>query len=318
VYWGTGNPFPDYDGDVRSESNLYSNCVVALNADTGKLVWHYQFTPHDVWDYDGVNEMVFIDGAQIQGKRVDVLVHADRNGHFFAIERATGRFLYAKPFVKVTWTKGYDDSGKPAINSAAIPTYEGVEVCPGAAGGKEWNAMTYSPLTRLVYLPVIENCAMFHNYGVEAKRKGLAPGPNGFRYLPGKAYGKVMAIRGDTGEPAWEVKTRTPMAAGMMSTAGNLLFTGNAEGSFQAFDAEKGTMLWSYQTGSGIRGAPISFRVDGRQYIAVASGMGGAVGGYTGAGAPWMRNYRSGGTLYVFGLFRAGDSSRFHGGAETR
>jgi alcohol dehydrogenase (cytochrome c) len=318
VYWGTGNPFPDYDGDVRSESNLYSNCVVALNADTGKLVWHYQFTPHDVWDYDGVNEMVFIDGAQIQGKRVDVLVHADRNGHFFAIERATGRFLYAKPFVKVTWTKGYDDSGKPAINSAAIPTYEGVEVCPGAAGGKEWNAMTYSPLTRLVYLPVIENCAMFHNYGVEAKRKGLAPGPNGFRYLPGKAYGKVMAIRGDTGEPAWEVKTRTPMAAGMMSTAGNLLFTGNAEGSFQAFDAEKGTMLWSYQTGSGIRGAPISFRVDGRQYIAVASGMGGAVGGYTGAGAPWMRNYRSGGTLYVFCLFRAGDSSRFHGGAETR
>ncbi|MCC6365619.1 MAG: PQQ-dependent dehydrogenase, methanol/ethanol family [Bryobacterales bacterium] len=318
VYWGTGNPFPDYDGDVRQESNLYSDCVVALNADTGKLIWHYQFTPHDVWDYDGVNEMVFVDGLLHQGRRVNALVHADRNGHFFALDRTNGKFLYAKPFVKVTWTKGYDDNGRPVTYPAAIPTYEGVEVCPGAAGGKEWNAMSFSPLTRFVYLPVIENCAMFYNYGAEARKKGLPPGPNGFRYLPGKAFGKVLAIRADTGEPAWEVKTRTPMATGMLTTAGDLLFTGNAEGSFQAFDAGKGTLLWSYQTGSGMRGAPITFRMDGRQYVAIASGMAGAIGGYTGAGAPWMRNYRPGGTLFVFHLFEPGASTRFHGGAENK
>jgi alcohol dehydrogenase (cytochrome c) len=317
VYWGTGNPYPDYDGDVRQRSNLYSNSVVALNADTGKLAWHYQYTPHDVWDYDGVNELVLIDGLLHEGKPVNALVHADRNGHFFALERASGRFLYAKPFVRVTWTKGYDERGRPAVNPASIPNYEGVEVCPGAAGGKEWNAMSYSPLTRLVYLPVIENCAMFYNYGVAAKAKGLPPGPNGFRYLPGKAFGKVIAIRADNGQIAWELKTRTPLAAGMLTTAGGLLFTGNAEGSFQAFDAEKGALLWSYQTGSGIRAAPITFQLDGRQYVAIASGMSGAVGGYTGAGAPWMRSYRSGGTLFVFGLFKPGTSNQFHGGSEV-
>jgi alcohol dehydrogenase (cytochrome c) len=317
VYWGTGNPYPDYDGDVRQRSNLYSNSVVALNADTGKLAWHYQYTPHDVWDYDGVNEIVLIDGLLHAGKPVNALVHADRNGHFFALERANGRFLYAKPFVRVTWTKGYDERGRPAVNPESIPKYEGVEVCPGAAGGKEWNAMSYSPLIRLVYLPVIENCAMFYNYGAAAKKQGLPPGPNGFRYLPGKAFGKVMAIRPDSGQIAWEVKTRTPMAAGMLTTAGGLLFTGNAEGSFQAFDAEKGALLWSYQTGSGIRAAPITFQLDGRQYIAIASGMSGAVGGYTGAGAPWMRSYRSGGTLFVFGLFEPGASNQFHGGSEV-
>jgi alcohol dehydrogenase (cytochrome c) len=126
-----------------------------------------------------------------------------------------------------------------------------------------------------------------------------------------------MAIRPDSGQIAWEVKTRTPMAAGMLTTAGGLLFTGNAEGSFQAFDAEKGALLWSYQTGSGIRAAPITFQLDGRQYIAIASGMSGAVGGYTGAGAPWMRSYRSGGTLFVFGLFEPGASNQFHGGSEV-
>lgn len=317
VYWGTGNPFPDFDGDVRQNSNLYSDAVVALNPDNGKLVWHYQYTPHDVWDYDGVNELVFVDDLLHNGKRYKAIVHADRNGHFFALERATGKFLYAKPFVRVTWTKGYDEQGRPAVDPAMIPSYEGVEVCPGAAGGKEWNAMSYSPLTRLVYVPVIENCATFYNYGEVAKKKGLSPGPNGFRYLPGKAFGKVMAIHADDGRIAWEVKTRTPMGTGMLATAGNLLFTGNAEGSFQAFDAEKGALLWSYQTGSGIRAAPISFVLDGQQYVAIASGMSGAVGGFTGAGAPWMRNYRSGGALFVFRLFAPGTSSRFHGGGKV-
>ena len=178
--------------------------------------------------------------------------------------------------------------------------------------------MSFSPLTRLVYLPAIENCAVFSNYGVKAKRLGLPPGPSGFSYLPNQAYGKLMALHADTGEVAWEVKTRTPMAGGTLVTAGSLVFSGDPEGNLVATDAESGERLWSYQTGSGIRGAPIAYRLDGTEYIAVASGMSGAVGGFTGAGAPWMRDYRSGGILFVFALFEAGASQAFHAGSRQR
>jgi len=313
IYWGTGNPNPDYDGDARPGDNLYTDCVVALDADTGNLRWHYQFTPHDVWDFDGVNEMVFVD-LPVNSHIVKSLVHADRNGHFYALDRSNGKFLYAKPFVRVTWTSGFDD-GRPIVNPRAIPTLEGVTVCPGAAGGKEWNAMSFSPITRMVYLPVIENCAVFSNYGVKARRLGLPAGPSGFSYLPNQAYGKLMALHVDTGEVAWEVKVRTPMGSGTLVTAGGLVFAGDPEGNFIAHDAQDGKRLWSYHTGSGIRGAPIAYRLDGKEYIAIASGMSGAVGGFTGAGAPWMRDYRSGGTLFVFTLFEAGASEAFHGGS---
>lgn len=314
IYWGVGNPYPDHDGDAREGDNLYTDCVVALEADTGRLRWHYQFTPHDVWDYDGVNEMVLVD-LDLQGQKTKALLHADRNGHFYAIDRGNGKLIYAKPFVRVTWTRGFDSSGRPLVNPEAIPTVEGVTVCPGAAGGKEWNAMAYSPGTQMVYLPVIENCAVFLNNGVKARQLNLPEGESGFRYLPNQAYGKVMAIHAATGELAWEVKTRTPMAGGMLATAGGLVFAGDPEGNFSAYDAKDGRILWSYQTGSGIRAAPISYRLDGRQYIAILSGMGGAVGGFTSAGAPWMKNYRSGDTLYVFALFEPGASKRYHAGA---
>lgn len=314
VYWGVGQPYPDYDGDAREGDNLYTDSVIALDADTGKLRWHFQYTPHDMWDWDGINELVFAD-LDIQGRSVKAMLHADRNGHLYALERATGKFLYAKPFVRVTWTKGFDADGRPMFDPAAFPTYEGVTVCPGAAGGKEWNAMSINPLSGMVFVPAIENCAKFYNYGVKAKAAGLAPGPSGFKYLPGEAYGKLMAIRADTGEAAWEVKTRTPLGGGTLATAGSLVFTGDAEGNFGAYDDASGELLWSYQTGSGIRAGPVSFELAGKQYVAIASGMGGAVGGYTGPGAPWMKNYRSGNTLYVFALFEPGKSKQFHGGA---
>jgi alcohol dehydrogenase (cytochrome c) len=315
VYWGVGQPYPDYDGDARVGDNLYTDSVVALDPATGKLRWHYQYTPHDMWDWDGINELVFADLSH-NGSEVKAILHADRNGHFYALDRETGRFLYAKPFVRVTWNKGFDANGRPVFDPAAFPTYEGVTVCPGAAGGKEWNAMAYSPLTRLVYVPAIENCAVFTNYGIKAKEKGLPPGPSGFRYLAGEAYGKMMAIHVDTGEPAWEKKLRTPAGGGALVTAGGLVFTGDGEGNLLAYDAESGDELWAYQTGSGIRAAPVTFRLDGVQYIAIASGMGGAVGGYTGPGAPWMRSHRSGSTLHVFRLFEPNASRQFHGGAK--
>ena len=316
LYWGVGQPYPDYDGDAREGDNLYTNSVVALEPDSGKLRWHYQYTPHDMWDWDGVNESVLVEWKD-RGRSVKALVHADRNGHFYALDRESGKFLYAKPFVRVTWNKGFTATGRPIFDSAAFPTYEGVTVCPGAAGGKEWNSMSYSPLTGLVYVPAIENCAVFTNYGIKAKAQSLPPGPDGFRYLAGEAYGKVMAIRADTGEPTWEVKIRTPAGGGMLSTAGRLVFTGDAEGNLLAYDAETGKELWAFQTGSGIRASPVTFLLDGVQYVAVASGMGGAVGGYTGPGAPWMKNYRSGSTLYVFRLFEPNASRQFHGGRKA-
>ena len=316
IYWGVGQPWPVYDGDAREGDNLYSNSVVALDPETGKLRWHYQYTPHGLWDYDGVTENIPVE-IEHEGRRRKAIIHADRNGYFYAIDRTNGEFLFAKAFARVTWATGFTPEGRPIVNPGAIPTYEGVEVCPGAAGGKQWTGMAYSPLTRLAYLPVIENCAEFFNYGVKAKAEGRPPGPDGFRYLAGKAYGKVVAIDVNSGEAAWEVKTRSPMSAGVLATAGGLIFTGDAEGNLLAYDADRGELLWSYQTGSGIRSGPVAYRLDGVEYIAIASGMGGAVGGYLGPGAPWTRNYRGGGTLFIFRLFEPNASKPFHGGARA-
>ena len=314
IYWSVGQPYPVYDGAPRPGDNLYTNSVVALDPATGVLKWHYQFTPHELWDYDGVTENIPVD-IDHGGRRRRAIVHADRNGFFYAIDRTNGEFLFAKPFVRTTWASGFTPEGRPIVNPAAVPSYEGSEVCPGAAGGKQWTGMAYSPLTKWVYVPVIENCALFFNYGVEARAKGLPPGPSGFRYLPGKAFGKVMAIDPANGEIKWQFDTRSPMSASMLATAGGLVFTGDAEGNVVAYDDRNGDLLWSYQTGSGIRSGPVAFRLDGVEYIAVASGLGGAVGGYTGPGAPWLRNYRGGGTLFVFRLFEPNASKIFHGGA---
>jgi alcohol dehydrogenase (cytochrome c) len=314
IYWGVGQPWPVYDGDPRPGDNLYTNSVVALDPDTGKLRWHYQYTPHEVWDYDGVTENIPVD-IDYQGRRRKVLIHADRNGHFYAIDRTNGQFLFAKPFVKTNWARGFTPEGRPIVNPDAIPSYKGVEVCPGAAGGKQWTGMAYSPVTRLAYMGAIENCATYFNYGLKAKADGLPPGPSGFRYLPGLAFGKVIAIDPSSGDIKWSVKTRSPMSASVLATAGGLIFTGDAEGNVIAYDDKTGMLLWSFQTGSGIRSGPIAFELDGVEYIAVASGLGGAVGGYTGPGAPWLRNYRGGGTLFVFRLFAPNASKQFHAGA---
>ncbi len=314
IYWGVGQPWPVYDGDPRPGDNLYTNSVVALDPETGRLRWHYQYTPHELWDYDGVTENIPVD-IDYQGRRRKVIIHADRNGHFYAIDRTNGQFLFAKPFVKTNWTRGFTPEGRPIVNPDATPSYSGVEVCPGAAGGKQWTGMAYSPATRLAYMGAIENCATYFNYGARAKAQGLPPGPNGFRYLPGQAFGKVIAIDPASGDIAWSVKTRSPMSASVLATAGGLIFTGDAEGNVVAYDDRNGNLLWSYQTGSGIRSGPIAFELDGVEYIAVASGLGGAVGGYTGPGAPWLRNYRGGGTLFVFRLFEPNASKQFHAGA---
>ncbi len=300
LYWGIGNPGPDFNGDVRKGSNLYTVCTISLNPDTGKLNWYYQTSPHDIWDYDGVNEQILID-EEIKGKKVKAMVQAHRNGYFYALDRTNGKFLYAKPFCKVTWGKVNDD-GTVSVDPKAMPTKEGVPAFPGAAGGKEWVPMAYSPKTHLAYVPVIENGATFTSHEIFYK-KGIAYWGSALNLIKDQAKGALRAIDVRTGDKKWDFPAKSPMVAGVLATAGNLVFTGDAEGNLIAFNAKDGNVLWKFQTGSGIHAPPITYKIGGKQYIAIASGWGGWTAGFAGDGAPWLKNSRKGDTMYVFGLF---------------
>jgi alcohol dehydrogenase (cytochrome c) len=307
LYWGIGNPSPDFNGDVRKGDNLYTCSIIALNPDDGSYKWHFQNSPHDVWDYDGVNEPLLVD-IQKDSKTIKALVQAHRNGYFYCLNRETGKFLYGKPFCEVTWTdrkKGEDgldpDTGRPFVNPAALPTEKGVRVCPGAAGGKEWNPMAYHPGTGFAYVPVINNCAKFTS-GKAFFIKGQPYWGSSLTLIDNQASGSLKAIDVKTGRIKWDVATRSPMVAGVLATGGGLVFTGDAEGYFTAYDADTGKTLWSFQCGSGHHAPPITYTLDGRQYIAVCVGWGGWTAGFAGDGAPWLRNARRGNTLFVFAL----------------
>ena len=307
LYWGIGNPSPDFNGEVRKGDNLYTCSIVALNPDDGTYKWHFQNSPHDVWDYDGVNTPVLVD-IEREGKKIKALVQAHRNGYFYCLNRETGEFIYGKPFCEVTWTdttqgdNGLDPtSGRPFVNPEAMPTEEGVRVCPGAAGGKEWNPMAYHPGTGFAYVPVIENCASFTT-GKAFFIKGQPYWGSSLTLIENQASGALKAIDTDSGEIKWNVATRSPMVAGVLATAGGLVFTGDAEGYLTAYDAESGDDLWHFQCGSGHRASPITYTLDGRQYIAVCVGWGGWTAGFAGDGAPWLRDARRGNSLFVFSL----------------
>ena len=307
LYWGVGNPSPDFNGDVRKGDNLYTCSILALNPDDGSYKWHFQNSPHDVWDYDGVNEPVLVDFEK-DGQTIKALVQAHRNGYFYCLNRETGKFLYGKPFCEVTWTdrsKGVDgldpDTGRPFINPAALPSEKGVRVCPGAAGGKEWNPMAYHPGTGYAYVPVINNCAKFTS-GKAFFIKGQPYWGSSLTLIDNQASGSLKAIDVKTGKIKWDVATRSPMVAGVLATGGGLVFTGDAEGFFTAYDADTGKVLWSFQCGSGHHAPPITYMLDGRQYLAVCVGWGGWTAGFAGDGAPWLRNARRGNTLFVFAL----------------
>jgi alcohol dehydrogenase (cytochrome c) len=310
LYWGIGNPSPDFNGEVRKGDNLYTVSIVALDPDDGTYKWHFQASPHDVWDYDGVNEPVLVDIDQGGGKTLKGIVQAHRNGYFYCLNRENGAFVYGKPFCEVTWTdlkKGVDGldpkTGRPFINPAALPTEKGVRVCPGAAGGKEWNPMAYSPQTGLAYVPVINNCAKFTS-GKAFFIKGQPYWGSSLTLIDNQASGSFKAIDVKTGKSKWEVATRSPMVAGVLATGGGLVFTGDAEGFFTAYDADTGKVLWNFQCGSGHHASPVTYTLEGRQYIAIAVGWGGWTAGFAGDGAPWLRNARRGNTVFVFALPR--------------
>ena len=307
LYWGIGNPSPDFNGEVREGDNLYTCSIVALNPDDGSYKWHFQNSPHDLWDYDGVNTPVLVD-VKKGGKTVKALIQAHRNGYFYCINRENGEFIYGKPFCEITWTdrkQGADGldpkTGRPFVNPAALPTEEGVRVCPGAAGGKEWNPMAFHPGTGLAYVPVINNCAKFTS-GKAFFIKGQPYWGSSLTLIDGEASGSFKAIDVATGAIKWEVQSRSPMVAGVLATGGGLVFTGDAEGFFTAYDAETGKDLWTFQCGSGHHASPITYVLEGKQYIAVCVGWGGWTAGFAGDGAPWLRDARRGNTLFVFTL----------------
>ncbi|MBA2565399.1 MAG: PQQ-dependent dehydrogenase, methanol/ethanol family [Gemmatimonadetes bacterium] len=300
LYWTVGNPGPDYNGEVRPGDNLYTNSVVALDPDDGTRRWHFQWTPHDVWDYDGVNEVILAD-LPIGGRSTKALIHADKNGFFYALDRTNGKFLYAKEFARQTWAQKVDPAtGRPTINPKAIPGSNYTPGCPGPAGAKEWNHMAFSPQTGLAYIPVIENCAFFRT-GQAFFGRGL-PFWGSFAtadaFGPGESHGFLKAVNAATGEEAWKIKSDHPVMSGVLSTAGGLVFWGEAEGTFHATDAKTGKDLWTANVGSGIHAPPITYAIDGQQYVALAAGWGGWVDGF----APELRSAPRGHSLVVYRL----------------
>ncbi|MDP8928539.1 MAG: PQQ-dependent dehydrogenase, methanol/ethanol family, partial [Actinomycetota bacterium] len=270
MYWGTGNPSPDFDGSVRPGDNLYTSSVLAVDPDDGAMRWHYQWTPHELWDYDGNNENILFD---LDGRKL--LAHFDKNGHLYILDRTNGELVRVAPFAeRLTWGL-IDSSGK--VTPMTIPTKEGVDICPGPAGGKEWTHAAYSPRTNLLYAPIIETCANFKVLPVEFKE--------GLPYYGGEAntypdhWGYVKAFDPSTGQEVWAWKNDKPMVASVLATGGDLVFAGEPSGEFNAYDARTGQLLWQHQTGSGHHSNPVSYSINGKQYVAVPVGWGGWVKG---------------------------------------
>ena len=284
TYWGTGNPGPDFTGVQRTGDNLYSDSVVALDADTGKLKWHYQFTPHDEMDYDSTQVPVLAD-VQWNGRLRRVLLWANRNGFFYVLDRTSGEFLHGKPFTTVTWAKGFDEKGRPMRVPEAMPSEAGTKVFPGVQGGTNWYSPSYSPHTGLFYVSAWDNYSTIfvrgeaeYNPGREfagTMPRGIFGGLNptiiNFR-KESEGYGAVRAIDPKTGERKWEYKTVDVTDSGILTTASDVLFSGGREGYFYALNAQTGALLWKSSVGGPVVSGPMSYAIGGRQFVAVSAG----------------------------------------------
>lgn len=312
VYFGTGNPAP-WNSHLRPGDNLYTASTLAIDADTGVIKWHYQTTPHDGWDFDGVNEFIPFD-ATINGKAMKLGAKADRNGYFFVLDRTNGKFVSANKFVmQTTWADGFNQkTGKPNFNAANRPgPPQGAEKgkvvfsSPSFLGGKNWMPMAYSQDTKLFYIPSNDWGMDIWNEPI-AYKKGAAYLGAGFTIKPiaDDHIGALRAMDPTTGKIVWEYKNKAPLWGGVLTTRGNLVFTGTPEGYLKAFDAKTGEELWKFQTGSGVVGSPVTWEQDGEQYVAVMSGWGGAVPLWGGEVAKTFKDISQGGSLWVFKLVK--------------
>ena len=268
VFWGTGNPWPDLNNAVRRGDNLYTNSVVALNADDGELVWYHQTSPRDEFDHDSTSEPMIIDEV-FEGELRKMIVHVSRNGHVYAMDRETGDFLWAGEYTRVNWALR-DESGKPVLKEELYNPASTV-VFPGIFGGKNWPPASYSPDTHMLYIPTTEWGTTF------IRREG--EGRPGTMYLGGiprfepSGTGYLVAFNMLTGEIEWQEETPGNFNwAGTLTTGGGLVFSGAADGYLRAYNDETGEVLWEFQTGSGLYAPPTSFTIDGVQYIGIASG----------------------------------------------
>ncbi len=321
IFYGTANPGP-WNPEQRPGDNKWTAGIFARNPDTGAARWFYQLNPHDLYDYDGVNENVLME-VEISGQMRKVLAHPDRNGYLYVIDRASGEVLSANAFVHVNTIAKVDlSSGRPQYVAEKKPTVGQVvrEICPHAGGGKDWQPSAYSPATRLLYIPHQNLCQ--DEEVVSANYIAGTPyvGANVKMYAgPGGNRGALTAWDVAAGRAAWEIKENFPVWSGALATAGDLVFYGTMEGWFKAIDARSGKPLWQFKAGSGIVGQPVSYRgPDGKQYVAILSGIGGWAGavvsgdldtrdasagnGWAGAVADLPAHTQKGGTLYVFTL----------------
>lgn len=266
VYWATGNPCPDYNGDERKGDNLYTSSVVALSVKTGELRWHFQFTPHDTHDWDSEEPLVLIDQVW-QGKPRKLMLHADRNGFFFVLDRSNGELLLAKPFAKVNWATGYGSDGRPILTDTTEASTAGTLICPASSGATNWYSSSWSPLTKLFYLRANDWCSTYKKqedplvgnrwYG------GVAP-----NQTPAVSF--IRALNIDTGKKVWELPLSTYGQGGILTTAGGVLFAGGPQGAFLALNAASGKEEWHINLGQNWQASPMTYMVGGGQYVALA------------------------------------------------
>ncbi len=280
LYWGIGNPSSDFYDEFRPGANLYTNSIIALNPDTGKMQWYYQEVPHDMYDFDSAYECLLID-HEVNGQKQKLLVHPNKGGYTWVIDRVTGKYLNSYAHVdNITWFKGVDKDGKPQQMQKVLPN-EKTYVCPSAAGGRNWEASSYSPRTKLWYNMGWEVCNI-----IAPQKQDIVEGQPLFggsmefvAPKDAKATGHIDAYDPLTGKRSWRFMTRYMNVCSLLSTGSDLLFSGDVLGEAFALDAKTGEKLWAFNTGASLTGSPVTYSVNGKQYVAMPTGMGSLVGG---------------------------------------
>jgi alcohol dehydrogenase (cytochrome c) len=276
TFWGTGNPGPDWNGDIRKGDNLYSCSVIALDVDTGKLAWHYQFSPHNEFDWDSTQVPVLAD-VPFGGRTRHAILWANRNGVFYVLDRSNGEFLRGVSFVKTNWYTGFDEKGRPIPAPGVVPTKQGTLVYPGNQGGTNWYNPSFSPSTGLFYIPAWENSSTTYIKGEEPPE--FHQGKMFIGDFPKAGndkediFSSIIAIDPATGQRKWTFRLAAPSTeGGVLTTASNLLFSGGRDGQFVALDAASGTELWSTRLGTSVSAGPVTYSANGRQYVSIQAG----------------------------------------------
>ena len=302
LFWGTGNPNPDWNGDARKGDNLYADSMLALDPKTGEMKWYFQFTPHNVWDYDGNGHFYLVD-TKVKGKNIKALVQANRNGYFYVIDRTNGEFIRATQFLReVNWAKSMGADGRPEVDPAKMPQFEPTErTCPGGLGGTNGAvASSYSPVTGYAYIPTTESCYKFakSDSGDLVGGMNLGGFPDVVDIREGKAHGDLVALDVATGKIKWRYEDPEPMMGGVMTTKGGVVITSNHAGHAIAFDAKSGKELWRFNMGGVARSQPIAYELDGKTYIALGIGSAPLIDSLTGGRA----DLPPAGAIFVFSV----------------